>query len=106
MCRGKLEVMQVRILRRRRRYLNEDLSGFLAMWMSLLANMAALAACSRAMSATMDYIAGWRHQTWIQNKIGPLPSLLGGKPPDIMALVVTVVPSLLFVMGLEVSNVM
>ncbi|KAJ9589552.1 hypothetical protein L9F63_017240 [Diploptera punctata] len=68
--------------------------------------MAALAACSRAMSATMDYIAGWRHQTWIQNKIGPLPSFLGGKPPDIMALVVTVVPSLLFVMGLEHSNVL
>ncbi|PNF40898.1 hypothetical protein B7P43_G14988 [Cryptotermes secundus] len=65
--------------------------------------MTALAACSRSLSATMDYISGGRCQQWIQAKIGSLPSVLGGHLPDFMALAVTAVPSVLFMLGLEHS---
>jgi hypothetical protein len=74
------------------------------MWLGLLANMTALAACSRGLSATMDYISGGRSQNWIRAKMGPLPSILGGYPPDFMALAATIVPSVLVMLGLDVSK--
>lgn len=106
LCRGDLEVARgsVAARRRRRRYLTEDFAAFLTMWLGLLSNMTALAACSRGLSATMDYISGGRGQHWIQAKIGPLPGVLGGCFPDFIALSVTIVPSVLFMLGLEVSK--
>jgi hypothetical protein len=111
LCRSELEVARCSVLatqlrhgRRRRRYLIQDVAAFLTMWLGLLSNMTALAACSRSLSATMDYISGGRGQQWIQAKIGPLPSILGGCFPDLIALSVTIVPSVLFMLGLEVSK--
>jgi hypothetical protein len=111
LCRGELEatrcsvlVTQLRHGCRRHRYLVQDFAAFLTMWLGLLSNMTALAACSRGLSATMDYISGGRGQLWIQAKVGPLPSILGGSFPDFIALLVTIVPSVLFMLGLEVSK--
>jgi hypothetical protein len=52
----------------------------------------------------MNYISAGRSQQWIQAKIGPLPGVLGGRIPDFIALSVTIVPSVLFMLGLEVSK--
>jgi hypothetical protein len=82
----------------------EDFSSFLTLWLGLFANMTALAVCSRSLSATMDYISGGRCQQWIQAKIGSLPAILGKHFPDFMALAVTAVPSVLFMLGLEVRK--
>lgn len=104
LCQGELEAARHSVLvkQHRRRYVTEDFPAFLSLWLGLLANMTALAVCSRSLSATMDYISGGRCQQWIQAKIGSLPSILGGHLPDFMALAVTAVPSVLFMLGLEV----
>jgi hypothetical protein len=106
LCRGELEATKHSVLMKqhRRRCVTEDFSAFLTLWLGLFANMTALAVCSRSLSATMDYISGSRYQQWIQAKIGSLPSILGRHLPDFMALVVTAVPSVLFMLGLEVCK--
>ncbi|XP_069685855.1 probable cationic amino acid transporter [Periplaneta americana] len=92
LCHGELQAAHAR---------KRDFPSFLSPWLGLLAHVAALAACSRGLSATMDYISGGRGLQWA--RVGPLPALLGGCLPDLLALGIAAVPSLLFMLGLEHS---
>ncbi|XP_066996258.2 cationic amino acid transporter 2 [Anabrus simplex] len=82
---------------------SRDAANFVVLWCGLLAYTSAVAVCARGLSAAMDYIAGGRSQHWVQDRLGPLPAVLGGALPDPIALGVTMVPSLLFMLGLEHS---
>ncbi|XP_046391557.1 uncharacterized protein LOC124159691 [Ischnura elegans] len=70
-------------------------------WASLLGHAAALAAACRALSASMDYITGGRVRKASAEKLGALPDLLGHSSPDVLAVGVAALPTLLFVLGLE-----
>ncbi|XP_071446797.1 probable cationic amino acid transporter [Hetaerina americana] len=70
-------------------------------WASLLGHAAALAAACRALSASMDYITGGRVRKASEEKLGALPDLLGHSSPDVLAVGVATLPTVLFVLGLE-----
>nr|CAD7574192.1 unnamed protein product [Timema californicum] len=108
LCHAEISQSSTSAPRRRRRHhhlrYGGDLPAFLSGWSRLLGHVTALATCARTVSAAMDYISAGRSQQWVSDHLGSLPHTLGGASPDVVALGVTAVPSLLFALGLEENH--
>lgn len=73
----------------------------MAMWMSFLSHLVAVAICARILSATADHVTGGRTRRWL---FGYETRALGEPWPDVLGVTVVMVVCAMFMCGLEVSN--
>lgn len=76
-------------------------ADFMAMWMTFLAHLVAVAICARILSATTDHVTGGRTRRWL---FGYETRALGEPWPDVLGVTVVMVVCAMFMCGLEVCN--
>ncbi|XP_031766172.1 uncharacterized protein LOC113520667 isoform X1 [Galleria mellonella] len=75
-------------------------ADFMAMWMSFLSHLVAVAICARILSATADHVTGGRTRRWL---FGYETRALGEPWPDVLGVTVVMVVCAMFMCGLEES---
>ncbi|XP_049873847.1 uncharacterized protein LOC126372224 isoform X2 [Pectinophora gossypiella] len=75
-------------------------ADFMAMWMSFLSHLVAVAICARILSATADHVTGGRTRRWL---FGYETRSLGEPWPDVLGVTVVMVVCAMFMCGLEES---
>ncbi|XP_049873849.1 uncharacterized protein LOC126372224 isoform X3 [Pectinophora gossypiella] len=73
-------------------------ADFMAMWMSFLSHLVAVAICARILSATADHVTGGRTRRWL---FGYETRSLGEPWPDVLGVTVVMVVCAMFMCGLE-----
>ncbi|XP_060803169.1 cationic amino acid transporter 3 isoform X3 [Amyelois transitella] len=89
-----------RTVRGRRHRNLRSFSDFMAMWMSFLSHLVAVAICARILSATADHVTGGRTRRWL---FGYETRSLGEPWPDVLGVTVVMVVCAMFMCGLEES---
>ncbi|XP_041979631.1 uncharacterized protein LOC121733439 [Aricia agestis] len=77
-----------------------SLADYMAMWMSFLSHLVAVAVCARILSATADHVTGGRTRKWL---FGYETRSLGEPWPDVLGVTVVMVVCAMFMCGLEES---
>lgn len=85
---------------RRQRNLR-SFADFMAMWMTFLSHLVAVAICARILSATADHVTGGRTRRWL---FGYETRALGEPWPDVLGVTVVMVVCAMFMCGLEVKQ--
>ncbi|KAJ0176658.1 hypothetical protein K1T71_007837 [Dendrolimus kikuchii] len=75
-------------------------ADFMAMWMTFLSHLVAVAICARILSATADHVTGGRTRRWL---FGYETRALGEPWPDVLGVTVVMVVCAMFMCGLEES---
>lgn len=75
-------------------------ADFMAMWMTFLAHLVAVAICARILSATTDHVTGGRTRRWL---FGYETRALGEPWPDVLGVTVVMIVCAMFMCGLEES---
>ncbi|XP_012551049.1 uncharacterized protein LOC114252688 [Bombyx mandarina] len=75
-------------------------ADFMAMWMTFLSHLVAVAICARILSATADHVTGGRTRRWL---FGYETRALGEPWPDVLGVTVVIVVCAMFMCGLEES---
>lgn len=75
-------------------------ADFMAMWMTFLSHLVAVAICARILSATADHVTGGRTRRWL---FGYETRTLGEPWPDVLGVTVVMVVCAMFMCGLEES---
>lgn len=76
-------------------------ADFMAMWMTFLSHLVAVAICARILSATADHVTAGRTRRWL---FGYETRALGEPWPDVLGVTVVMVVCAMFMCGLEVSS--
>lgn len=77
-------------------------ADFMAMWMTFLSHLVAVAICARILSATADHVTGGKTRRWL---FGYETRALGEPWPDVLGVTVVMVVCAMFMCGLEVTFV-
>ncbi|KAG6443731.1 uncharacterized protein LOC115456082 [Manduca sexta] len=75
-------------------------ADFMAMWMTFLSHLVAVAICARILSATADHVTGGRTRRWL---FGYETRALGEPWPDVLGVTVVMIVCAMFMCGLEES---
>ncbi|XP_028171252.1 uncharacterized protein LOC114360683 isoform X2 [Ostrinia furnacalis] len=75
-------------------------ADFMAMWMTFLSHLVAVAICARILSATADHVTAGRTRRWL---FGYETRALGEPWPDVLGVTVVMVVCAMFMCGLEES---
>ncbi|KAG7308683.1 hypothetical protein JYU34_005905 [Plutella xylostella] len=95
------EILPPRKTSRGRRERNlRSFADFMALWMSFLSHLVAVAICARMLSATADHVTDGRTRRWI---FGYETNALGEPWPDVLGVTVVLVVCAMFMCGLEES---
>ena len=78
-----------------------EFPAFLSGWWWIQAQSAAFAACARTLSSIMESVTGRHVEKLMENILGAFTPL--GAPMDILAVGVTVVPTIMCSLGMEVD---
>jgi len=80
-----------------------ELPAFLVGWWWICAQSAALAACARSLSSIMDSVTGHHVERLMEATLGTFTPM--GAPLDIIAVGVTIVPTIMCTLGMEVNKI-
>lgn len=75
-------------------------ADFMALWMSFLSHLVAVAVCARILSATADHVTAGRTRRWL---FGYETRSLGEPWPDVLGVTVVMIVCAMFMCGLEVN---
>ncbi|XP_061383804.1 uncharacterized protein LOC116770190 [Danaus plexippus] len=75
-------------------------ADFMALWMSFLSHLVAVAVCARILSATADHVTAGRTRRWL---FGYETRSLGEPWPDVLGVTVVMIVCAMFMCGLEES---
>ncbi|GBP93731.1 hypothetical protein EVAR_84682_1 [Eumeta japonica] len=75
-------------------------ADYMAMWMTFLSHLVAVAVCARVLSATADNVTGGRTRRWL---FGYETRALGEPWPDVLGVTVVMVVCAMYMCGLEES---
>ncbi|CAH0398376.1 unnamed protein product [Chilo suppressalis] len=78
----------------------QSFADFMAMWMTFLSHLVAVAVCARILSATADHVTSGRTRRWL---FGYETRALGEPWPDVLGVTVVMVVCAMFMCGLEDS---
>ncbi|KAL4713971.1 hypothetical protein ACJJTC_005602 [Scirpophaga incertulas] len=78
----------------------QSFADFIAMWMTFLSHLVAVAICARILSATADHVTNGRTRRWL---FGYETRALGEPWPDVLGVTVVMVVCAMFMCGLEES---